>query len=53
VIGLSPSDVRRLAAGDRWWQKATRPHVKLFGKGPDELAEELVRPAGPRRPFRR
>jgi len=53
VIGLSPSDVRRLSAGDGWWRKATRPHVTLFGKGPDELAEELARPAGPRRPFGR
>lgn len=53
VIGLSPSDVRRLAAGDRWWAKATRPHMTLFGKGPDELAEELARPSGPRRPFGR
>lgn len=51
VIGLSPSDVRRLSAGDRWWTKATRPHVTLFGKGPDELADELARPVGPRRPF--
>jgi DNA-binding transcriptional ArsR family regulator len=51
VIGLSPSDVRRLSVGDRWWRKATRPHVTLFGKGPDELAAELARPAGPRRPF--
>jgi DNA-binding transcriptional ArsR family regulator len=51
VIGLSPSDVRRLSAGDRWWTKATRPHVKVFGKGPEELAEELARPVGPRRPF--
>lgn len=53
LIGLSPSDVRRLSAGDRWWEKATRPHVTLFGKGPDELADELARPAGPRRPFGR
>jgi predicted nucleotidyltransferase len=53
VIGLSPSDVRRLSAGDRWWKKATRPHMTLFGKGPDELADELARPAGPRRPFGR
>lgn len=53
VIGLSPSDVRRLAAGDRWWQKATQPHVTLFGKGPEALAEELARPTGPRRPFGR
>jgi DNA-binding transcriptional ArsR family regulator len=53
VIGLSPSDVRRLSAGDRWWEKATRPHVTLFGKGPDELSEELARPTGPRRPFGR
>jgi DNA-binding transcriptional ArsR family regulator len=53
VIGLTPSDVRRLSAGDRWWQKATRPHVPLFGKGPNELAGELERPTGPRRPFGR
>lgn len=53
VIGLSPSDVRRLSAGDRWWTKATRPHVTLFGKGPEELADEIGRPAGPRRPFGR
>jgi DNA-binding transcriptional ArsR family regulator len=53
VIGLSPSEVRRLSAVDGWWQKATRPHVTLFGKGPHELAEELARPAGPRRPFGR
>jgi DNA-binding transcriptional ArsR family regulator len=52
VIGLSPSDVRRLSAGDSWWKKATRPHMTLFGKGPDELAAELARPSGPRRPFR-
>jgi DNA-binding transcriptional ArsR family regulator len=51
VIGLSPSDVRRFSAGDRWWRKATRPHVGLYGRGPDELADELARPAGPRRPF--
>jgi DNA-binding transcriptional ArsR family regulator len=51
VIGLSPSDVRRLSAGDRWWEKATRPHVTLLGKGPDELAGDLARPSGPRRPF--
>lgn len=51
VIGLSPSDVRRLSAGDRWWTTATRPHVLLYGKGPDELADELARPSGPRRPF--
>jgi DNA-binding transcriptional ArsR family regulator len=53
VIGLSPSDVRRLSSGDRWWEKATRPHVTLFGRGPEELADELARPAGPRRPFGR
>jgi DNA-binding transcriptional ArsR family regulator len=51
VIGLTPSDVRRLSGGDRWWRKATRPHVMLFGKGPDELAADLARPTGPRRPF--
>jgi DNA-binding transcriptional ArsR family regulator len=53
VIGLSPSDVRRLSAGDRWWTNATRQHVTLFGKGPDELADELARPVGTRRPFGR
>jgi DNA-binding transcriptional ArsR family regulator len=51
VIGLSPSEVRRLSGGDRWWMRATSPHVLLFGRGPDELAEELARPSGPRRPF--
>ncbi len=51
VLGLSPSDVRRLSVGDRWWDKATRPHVMLFGKAPDELATELARPAVPRKPF--
>jgi hypothetical protein len=25
----------------------------VFGKGPEELADELARPAGPRRPFGR
>jgi DNA-binding transcriptional ArsR family regulator len=53
VIGLSPSDVRRLSAGDRWWTNATRHHLTVFGKGPEELADELARPAGPRRPFGR
>jgi DNA-binding transcriptional ArsR family regulator len=53
VIGLSPGDVRRLAGKDRWWKTATRPHISVFGKGPDELAEELARPARPRRTFRR
>jgi predicted nucleotidyltransferase len=53
VVGLSPSEVRRLSAGDGWWTKAIRPHVLLYGKGPDELADELARPAGPRRPFGR
>jgi DNA-binding transcriptional ArsR family regulator len=51
VVGLSPSDVRRLSAGDGWWKKATHPHVTIFGKGPEELADELARPSGPRRPF--
>jgi predicted nucleotidyltransferase len=53
VIGLSPGDVRRLSGGDRWWRKATQPYLSVFGKGPDELAEELARPGGPRRPFDR
>jgi len=52
VVGLSPSEVRRLSGGDRWWKKATRPHIPLFGRSPDELAGELGRPTRPRRPFR-
>jgi DNA-binding transcriptional ArsR family regulator len=52
LIGLSPSEVRRLSAGDRWWTTATRPHVTVFGKGPEALAEELERPARPRGMFR-
>ena len=53
VIGLAPSDVRRLASGDRWWKSATRPHIPLYGKGPDELAELLQRPDRSRRTFGR
>jgi len=52
VVGLSPQDVRRLAGGDRWWKKATDPHLTIFGRGPEELAEELQRPASPGRTFR-
>jgi DNA-binding transcriptional ArsR family regulator len=53
VVGLSPSDVRRLSAGDRWWKKATHPHVTIFGKGPEDLAAEVARPSGARSPFGR
>jgi DNA-binding transcriptional ArsR family regulator len=53
VVGLSPGDVRRLASGDRWWKRATRPHLTVFGRGPDDLAEELARPRGRDRTFRR
>ncbi len=53
VVGLSPSEVRRLAGGDRWWNKATRPHVTIFGRGPEDLAEELARPTGRGRAFKR
>ncbi len=52
VVGLTPADVRRLARGDRWWTRATRPHLTVFGRGPDELAGDLARPEGPRRTFR-
>jgi DNA-binding transcriptional ArsR family regulator len=52
VVGLSPSEVRRMSKGDRWWKKATRPHITVFGKDPDDLREELERPARPRRTFR-
>ncbi len=53
VVGLSPSEVRRLAGKeDRWWKGATDPHLLVFGKGPDELAQELERPARPRGRFR-
>ena len=54
VVGLAPTDVRRLSGkGDRWWKGATDPHLTVFGKGPDELAKELERPAPPRGTFRR
>jgi DNA-binding transcriptional ArsR family regulator len=52
VVGLSPSDVRRLSAGDRWWKSATEPHLRIFGRGPEELAGELQRPERPRGVFR-
>jgi len=52
VVGLSPSDVRRLSAGDRWWKSATEPHLRIFGRGPEELAGELQRPGRPRGVFR-
>jgi predicted nucleotidyltransferase len=51
VVGLAPSDVRRLADGDRWWTGATKPHLPLFGRGPDDLVADLRRPAR-RGPFR-
>lgn len=52
IVGLRPSDVRRLSGKDRWWKSATEPHLPLFGKGPIELAEELERPARPPGLFR-
>lgn len=53
VVGLSRGDVRRLAAGDRWWTGATDPSVPVFGRPPEELARELHRPERARRPFGR
>lgn len=54
VVGLSPSDVRRMVEReDRWWKGATEPHLTIFGKGPNELAGELVRARPPRGTFRR
>ncbi|MEX2530499.1 MAG: HTH domain-containing protein [Gemmatimonadota bacterium] len=52
VVGLAPSDVRRLSGKDRWWKSATEPHLAVFGKGPHELAEELERPPRPPGLFR-
>ncbi|MFP3948713.1 MAG: hypothetical protein ACLFWG_08275 [Longimicrobiales bacterium] len=52
IVGLSPSDVRRLAGTDRWWRSATAPHLRLFGKSPLEVADELQRPPRPRGLFR-
>lgn len=52
VVGLSPADVRRLSGKDRWWASATDPHLRIFGKGPHELAEELRRPTRPSGVFR-
>jgi len=54
VVGLSRADVRRLAAGDRWWTGATEPYVSIFGRTPLELSGELHRPGGrSRHPFAR
>jgi len=54
VVGLSRSDVRRLASGDRWWTGATELYVPIFGRTPVELAGELYRPGGrSRHPFAR
>jgi DNA-binding transcriptional ArsR family regulator len=52
VVALSPREVRRLAAGDRWWKRATADAVTIFGRPPDDLGRELARPAAPRRGFR-
>ena len=52
LVGLAPSDVRRLAPDDRWWISATRPHLHLFGKTPEELVQALERPSTPRGLFR-
>ncbi len=52
VVGLAPSDVRRLSGKDRWWKSATEPHLRVFGMGPLELAEELERPPRPPGLFR-
>jgi DNA-binding transcriptional ArsR family regulator len=52
VVGLAPSDVRRLSKGDRWWKSATDPHVRIFGEDPLVLAGELERPPLPRGVFR-
>jgi DNA-binding transcriptional ArsR family regulator len=52
VVGLAPSDVRRLSEKDRWWKSATDPHIPVFGSSPTELAGELERPPLPRGVFR-
>lgn len=52
LVGLAPSDVRRLSGKDPWWKSATEPHLRIFGKGPAELARELQRPPRPRGLFR-
>ena len=52
LVGLAPSDVRRLAPDDRWWVSATEPYLPVFGKTPDELVHALQRPSTPRGLFR-
>ncbi len=52
VVGLAPSDVRRLAGKDRWWKTATDPCIPIHGRSPVELADELERPPLPRGLFR-
>lgn len=52
LVGLRPSDVRRLSEKDPWWRGATDPYLPIFGKSPDELAEELQRPPRPQGVFR-
>jgi len=42
VAGLAPSDVRRMAAGDPWWDGATDGAIPVFGESPDELAASLA-----------
>lgn len=44
VVGLTPSDVRRLSAGDAWWRRATQAVIPVFGAPPVELAAGLARP---------
>ncbi len=53
VVGLTPSDVRRLSRGDAWWKSATSPAIPVFGPTPDELADALARPDRKRPTFAR
>ncbi len=53
VVGLTPSDVRRLAKGDAWWRSATSPSLAVFGPAPAELAASLARPERTRPTFAR
>ncbi len=53
VVGLTPSDVRRLSKGDAWWRSATSAAIPVFGPTPDELAASLARPERTRPTFAR
>lgn len=43
VIGISPTDVLRLSAGDPWWTNVSSDAIPLVGPDPEALARRLRR----------